>query len=207
MTSGWIVLVGVLGGGVAYLTGVAMVMLTYRWPVRRYVADAQRARLDQLRGLHATLPSDAIRAVMFGSGWPAKDATPIALLETGRSVLGALKSQDSAPHIGLALSAARNAASAGVLSEYEYRRYLRQLTAGSLPGITIAAIAAILTDTTVYGLADGWAWVLRAAIFAAAVATLRVMLIAVQYQELVSQGLLLDTAFLQALQPRQTPGK
>ena len=200
----------VIAGGFAYLIGIILVMLTFWWPVRQMIHAVRHARLRQLQELATDSNRDrsaalwlALTPVAEGTGNKQPWSKAAAKWLGGRK--GWLTSEErwwnrlwrstKPEHVGIALSAARQRANDAVLSEYEYRRYLRQLIAGVLPATVMFAGIPLIVEG---------ALIARALAFLAAMGLVAAEMAAIHYQEQVGQALLLDVAYSTPTTPRTT---
>jgi hypothetical protein len=200
ITTAWAVVAGAVLLGVAYVVGIAVVMATFRWPVRHLLLDAQVDRLQELAPL---VSEDRRRCEILLDQF--RPETPRPTHRSPQHRLGrVLTTRPVDPHVGLALSLARSSAQPGVVSEFEYRRYVRQLGAGVLPAVVFATAAAVLTDWSVLTHDHAASWTIRLSSLAAGLLLTWVLLSAIRYQEHVGQSLLLDTALLELLSERDS---
>lgn len=183
---------------VAYCVGIMVVMLTYDIVAKRM---RESLRAVQKQALSATVEPIPLRAPLSRDGRAATlhgfffDTVPDPARAEVSRVVDAI---------------ALDAMSQYALKEHEYRRSLRQLSAGIVPSLGATAAVGVLTDWTDWGLSDVLAPAVRAAVIVVTLAAYRALHRTVVFQEIRRQQLLLHTAWLQLLSacakpPRPVP--
>lgn len=207
-STGLTVLVIGAGACLIYLFGILVVMLTYIFPVRQIihrvriqrVATLSAVRKNSDNGVGSNLDSAFVKLEASRSrvAWAGRfrNVTRGSHPESVDLWKEAMRWATCCPRysfdMSLLLSYGRQHAQPGVMAEYEYRRSVRQITAGCLPALAFLMVASIadLSSATLAG------YVATLTVVVAGSVIIGLFCVSIWYQEQVAQCVLIDCAFI-----------
>ena len=209
----------VVAVGITYVVGVAIVMITFAWPVERLIRNLRERRLEYLRATELTaneLGEDAIsrelRLAFSTEPVPRKRLGTIEWLRhQARWWRPMLDRPGQFPTVNteLMMNIGRAELTDAQAHEYEYRRSVRQIASGVAPAVLLATAVGPLMDWSHWHVHGYWPAVLTATWLVCGLGSIAALMTATNYQERIAQWIILDTAYIYYRRQRalQEPGE